>query len=690
MKLTQYILPGFVLFGGMLSGQVLAADVPVIQVEAETQTESDKAVQQADATQNAVPADGGEWLTTIPGVTAIRMGSHGLDPVIHGQKHNQLNVLLDGAYVFGGCPNRMDPPSSYASPASYDQLTVIKGVQSLLYGSGGSGGTVLFERTDPVFPKDKSYRARLGAGYVANGEAWDALADVATGGGKGFVRGIVAAKSANPYEDGDGNEVRSGYDEKSGVLDMAYRTDADSKLSLSLEAMRGKDILYAGAGMDSPLNDHDLIKLGYQTQSNTGAFSSVEAEVYSSAVVHVMDNYSLRTNTMMWMRVPSESDTVGGRIKGDMLIGNGLLTLGMDVMQNDRDATRYGGMAGVVPTVINSYLWPGVSIEQWGLVAEYANEVSTQDRYMVGLRVDQVDASASKADLVPAPAWADSPNTLYSTYYGVTAEPRNETNVGGLLRYEHKLSGNATTLFAGLSRTVRTADATERFIAGNNMSATMIWVGNPGLDPEAHHQIDFGLNHQAKQYSAAVTVYYDRVNNYILRDRARGQDGVLQSDLATIYRNVDAELYGFDVEAGYQWSSRWSSEMTLAYVRATNTTESRPIAQTPPLEGSLSLEYRQGDWMLGGLVRAVDKQTQVDDDITTGSGLDVGQTAGFTVYNLYGSYAVGKQSKISFGVDNVTDKTYAEHLNKSNAFDVTQIQVNEPGRAYWAKVSLVF
>jgi iron complex outermembrane receptor protein len=305
--------------------------------------------------------------------------------------------------------------------------------------------------------------------------------------------------------------------------------------------------------------------------------------------------------------------------------------------------------------------------------------------------VDRVDASASKADLDPVPAWADSPNTLYSSYYGVTAEPRDETNVGGLLRYEHQLPGNATTLFAGLSRTVRTADATERFIAGDNMSdPTKIWVGNPGLDPEAHHQLDFGLEHQAKQYSAAVTVYYDRVNNYILRDLARGQDGILLADLATIYRNVDAELYGLDVETSYQWNSRWSSDMTLAYVYATNTTESRPIAQTPPLEGTLSLEYRRGAWMLGGLLRAVDKQTRVDDDPATGSALDVGQTPGFTVYNLYGSYSLDKQSKISFGVDNVTDKTYAEHLNKSNAFDVTQIQVNEPGRAYWAKVTMLF
>ncbi|TDY04242.1 TonB-dependent copper receptor [Thiohalophilus thiocyanatoxydans] len=689
MQRSYSILSGMIL-GWSIIGGVQAESTSIIDVEADRHAGSGQMTQQSQSTEQAPPADGGEWLRALPGVGGVKMGAHGVDPVIRGQKQNQLNVLLDGAYVFGGCPNRMDPPSSYAGPATYDQLTVIRGVQSLLYGSGGSGGTVLFERTEPVFTEDKNYRVELGANYASNGDAKGAHADVATGGESGFVRAIVDTSSANSYEDGDGNKVRSGYDETGGVLDLGYRPDADSKLSLSLEASRGEDIEYAGANMDAPISDHDLIKLGYESRTGSGRFSGFDAELYSSAVEHVMDNYSLRTNNNMWMRVPSESDTTGGRIEGDLLLGKGLLTLGLDVMKNDRDATRYGGPAGNEPTMINSYMWPGVSIEQWGMVAEYAAELTPDKRYTAGLRIDQVDASASKADLEPAATWGDSPNTLYSDYYGKTATPSDETNVGALLRYEQDLADQPVTLFTGLSRTVRTADATERFMASDNMTASSIWVGNPDLEPEAHHQIDAGLDYQGERSRGSLTIYYDRVNDYILRDRARGQDGVLRSDLATVYRNVDAELYGVDLEGSHQWSNRWSSDLSIAYVRATNTTESRPIAQTPPLEGTLSLEYRKTDWRLGAELRAVAEQSRVEDDINTDSGLDAGQTAGFTVYNLYGTYRLNKQSKINFGVDNVTDKTYAEHLNKPSAFDTTVVQVNEPGRSYWAKVNVVF
>ena len=48
-------------------------------------------------------------------------------------------------------------------------------------------------------------------------------------------------------------------------------------------------------------------------------------------------------------------------------------------------------------------------------------------------------------------------------------------------------------LYAGLSRTVRTADATERFIASNASTPNDRWVGNPLIDPEKHHQLELGL-----------------------------------------------------------------------------------------------------------------------------------------------------------------------------------------------------
>ena len=81
-----------------------------------------------DPDELSTTRESADMLRDIPGVSGSRMGGHGTDPVIRGLGQTRLNILLDGAYVHGGCPNRMDPPTAYAPPSSYEDITVIKGV----------------------------------------------------------------------------------------------------------------------------------------------------------------------------------------------------------------------------------------------------------------------------------------------------------------------------------------------------------------------------------------------------------------------------------------------------------------------------------------------------------------------------------------------------------------------------------
>jgi iron complex outermembrane receptor protein len=57
------------------------------------------------------------------------------------------------------------------------------------------------------------------------------------------------------------------------------------------------------------------------------------------------------------------------------------------------------------------------------------------------------------------------------------------------------------------------------------------------------------------------------------------------------------------------------------------------------------------------------------------------------VLDLSGRYALSKRIKVKLGLDNVFDRTYAEHLNRANDFDPLQVQINEPGRNVWLRVS---
>lgn len=679
-----------------LGSNYVYATEPVILVEDAELTNPSEVVWPPQEIQPGMASDGGELLRNIPGISGNRMGGHGIDPIIRGQSQNRLNIILDGAYMYGGCPNRMDPPTSYAKTESYDQVTIIKGSQTVTNGPGGSGGTVLFERETPRFLSDEKIRGSFSAGYQGNADTKEASVDVAAGNQNAFLRLLGSYADSEGYEDGDGNDVRSAFESKNAMAIIGVTPDENTRIELSFEATRDDDVLFAGAGMDAPYSDNDTVRFKFKRDAPVGPFSGMRAELYSSEIDHLMDNYSLRTLTAaMKMATETSSDTFGGRWSGDITTKSGTKwTIGVDHQNNDRNALRYRGpAAGDDPDILQSVMWPDVSIAQSGLFAELNHTLSDSNSIKAGIRYDHVDTSIRDADVAASVTGmlTRTPNQLFTAYYGDTAENEDEHNIGGFFTFEHRLN-KETALFSTLSRSVRTADATERYLAGDNGVATNRWVGNPNLDPEKHHQIEFGINTNKADWDLSSSIFYNRVHDYILRDRARGQDGILLSDGATIYRNVEAALYGLEADAGIRWSPNWSSRFTLAYVHAQNKTDDRPIAQTPPLEATMNLEYTRTDWYAGAKVISQSKQNRVEDDVTTDSGLDADRTPGWGIMNLYGGYDITDNATVKVGVDNVFDRTYAYHVNRANAdpFNPDAIQVNEPGRSLWIRFNASF
>jgi iron complex outermembrane receptor protein len=419
------------------------------------------------ARTKGTPADGGEFLRQVNGVNMSRFGGRGLEPIIRGQSQTQLNILLDGAYVHGGCPNRMDPPASWAALETYEKVEVIRGVQTLQYGGGGSGGTVLFARDTRALAEEEGLHGRVSGAASTNDLKYDFLADVIASGEKGYVRFFTELKENGNYEDGDGVEVRSAFDHKQAGIVLGYTPTEDRLFELTVERNEFTDALYPGSGMDSPEESATFYKLRYLDRPGTEWIDDIKAEVYYMEVDHVMDNFSLREPPVM-MGMPmlretdTTSDTTGGRLVLTSTMQNTSVIYGIDLQHNVRNATLYN--MNMMPPAELSYLWPDATIQQFGLFAEATTQFDDRRRLVYGLRVDQVDASAGLADANPNPAMPMySANMAYMTYYGTTAEDQTETNVGGLLRYEIDLD-RGLTLFTGLSRTVRTADATERYM----------------------------------------------------------------------------------------------------------------------------------------------------------------------------------------------------------------------------------
>ncbi len=214
----------------------------------------------------APAADGADLLRSVNGLSAGRMGGRGLEPVIRGQSQGRLNVLVDGAYIFGACPNRMDPPSSFAATEAWDRITVLKGVQTLLWGGGGTGGTILYERDS--WPEDDGVSGSAGAASTSNGMNYEVFGDLGLATERVYLRTRVQQTDAGDYEDGNGDKVRSAFEETAASLETGMTFDGADRLEFAVDATRTDDVRYPGAGMDAPKDDSDSYRLQLRIAGN--------------------------------------------------------------------------------------------------------------------------------------------------------------------------------------------------------------------------------------------------------------------------------------------------------------------------------------------------------------------------------------------------------------------------------------
>lgn len=92
------------------------------------------------------------------------------------------------------------------------------------------------------------------------------------------------------------------------------------------------------------------------------------------------------------------------------------------------------------------------------------------------------------------------------------------------------------------------------------------------------------------------------MKDFILFDYASLGGGVKQ------VRNVNARIMGAEMGASYEVSDHLKLNGTLAYAWGKNSDDGRPMAQIPPLETRLSVQYDDGIWSAGALWRLVAPQ----------------------------------------------------------------------------------
>ncbi|NNB60541.1 TonB-dependent copper receptor [Pseudomonas fragi] len=626
-----------------------------------------------DPRQPVPASDGGDYLKTIPGFALIRNGGTNGDPVLRGMFGSRLNILTNGGEMLGACPGRMDAPTSYISPETYDKLTVIKGPQTVLWGPGASAGTILFEREPEHFGE---LGTRVNASLLAGSNGrFDKTIDAAAGGPLGYVRVIGNTAHADDYKDGNGDTVPSRYDKWNGDIALGWTPDADTLLELTAGKGDG-EARSAGRGMDGSQYKRESLGLRFEKSNIGDVLDKIEAQVYYNYADHVMDNYTLRTPSgtgMMAGPMASNVDrrTLGARIKATWRWADYQLISGIDAQTNEH--RKRMGMG--IDTYKDQNWSKDADFHNYGAFGELTWYAAERDRLITGARVDRASAKDYRARLGSGMMSRPNP-TLDKT--------RADTLPSGFVRYEHDLNDSPTTVYAGLGHSQRFPDYWELFSPSSGPAGSV--NAFDAIKPEKTTQLDAGMQYKTDTLEAWASVYAGEIRDYILFDYAKGSSQA---------QNINARVMGGELGAAYQLTSNWKADATLAYAWGKNTTDGKALPQMPPLDTRLGLTYSQDDWSAGALWRIVARQDRIDRNAGNVVGKDFDKSAGFGVFSLNGAYRINKNLKVSAGVDNLLDKNYSEHLNMAGnagygypANDPRAI--NEPGRTLWTKVDVSF
>jgi len=630
-----------------------------------------------DPRQPVPASDGADYLKTIPGFALVRNGGTNGDPVLRGMFGSRMNILTNGGQLLGACPGRMDAPTSYLSPETYDKLTVIKGPQTVLWGPGASAGTILFDREPERFGE---LGTRVNASVLggSNGR-FDKVLDAAAGGPQGYVRVIGNTAHSDDYRDGNNDTVPSRYDKWNGDVMLGWTPDADTLLELTAGKGDG-EARYAGRGMDGSQFKRESLGLRFEKSNIGDVLDKVEAQIYYNYADHVMDNYTLRTPSgtgMMSGPMASNVDrrTLGARIKGTWHWADVQLISGVDAQTSEH---RQRGSMGV-DTYQDLPYTEDADFHNYGVFSELTWYAADRDRLITGARLDRASAK-------------DYRQTIGS---GMTTRPnptaddtRADTLPSGFVRYEHDLADSPTTLYAGLGHTERFPDYWELF------SPKLGPVGSvnafDSIKPEKTTQLDVGLQYKTEDLDAWASGYVGKVHDYILFNYLPTPMGTTSQA-----QNIDARIMGGELGAAYRLTSNWKADATLAYAWGKNSSDGHALPQMPPLDARFGLTYSEDNWSAGALWRVVAAQNRIDQNKGNVVGKDFDKTPGFGVFSLNGAYRIDQHWRVSTGVDNLFGKAYAEHLNLAGnagfGYPANDPQaIKEPGRTLWTKVDMSF
>lgn len=642
----------------------------------------------------------GNILTSISGVGALKTGNNIAKPIIHGLYGSRVAMINNGVKMAEQEWGVEHAPNVDVN--QFEHLDVIKGASALKYGSDAIGGAVLM--IPETFKKADTLRGSANLSGISNGK------------GIGFDLNLVktwknnwAVKTTGSFKKlGDLNTpdyllMNTGLNFNSFGLTVQNNSFLQgisfdySVTNQEIGIFRGSHIgnlddFYTVLNSDVPIYQRDFsYSIDNPKQDIQHHLAKISAYKRFGNFGKISVDYSLQYNHRR------EFDVRRGELSTIPSLDLELITNQLNI-NNLIERANWNWETGIDLSYQNNYstpetqarrLVPNYNKYSGGMYSIFKYNFSPRFNVEAGLRYDLTKYKVKK--------WYDESdwNNLFATDFSqfYVKTDGNRVFTEPVLNFEN-LSFNAGiqwipseqfNLKLNYAKVGRSPNIAELFADGLHHSASVLELGNMGLKNEDGNQFNLNIDSKLNVLDGlqiSVNPYLFLTKNFINQIPTGVQNTIRGVFPVWSYVQIDAQMYGIDVDAKLAINKNFTYSGRFSYVNGQDTTNDEPLILMLSPNFANSLEFSKSSWK--NFYFKVENQTVLhqtrfpifnptiqiyDNGVEVDKTLDLSTPPPtYSLWNLQTGFDFDNHFSVGLNMTNIFNKNYKDYLNRMRYF----------------------
>ncbi|MBU2971944.1 TonB-dependent receptor [Pseudoalteromonas sp. C2R02] len=664
MKLKPLYLA--ITLGLTFSSQTTLADdtkqtsIEVITVKAPKLIHSETAL----AEGNLVMPDVADWLKTVPGANINKNGPITGIAQYRGMYGDRIAKSISGHQIISAGPNAMDAPLTYINPIMVDSVAVYRGIAPVNSGIDTLGGSVEVNLKRAAASEETIISGDMATSYNDINNASTLAANVNISGNNFGLLSYFSDQKGDDYNSANDQTVKSTqYDKQQYGIDLSYQV---SNLSLGATWHHSKT---NNSGTPALPMDIDYIESDRYNHDGEYETASLKFkwQLGLQDATHGMDNLSQRENTDpdKYRYNTAEAKTFDYKFE----VISDALSFGIEGFSAEHNST-ITNPENMMFKIIN---FNQVMDEKNSLYVQWQPQVNNS-AYTLGFRAKHNNADAD--DVISSMAMMNQHVKALQDQFNASDKDVSETTYDIVLNSLNTIDNNHAITYA-VAIKQRAASYQEHYLwmpmqSTGGLADGKTYVGDINLEPETAYQLDLGYNFESTSFAISPHIFYQKVDNYI---QGTPSDNIHVKMVASMmgdenpleFTNIDAKLYGADLNWHYKLSDSLKLSGIASYVRGTRSDLNDDLYRISPLNTRININYQLGDWQTDLALHAYSKQNNIS-EINNEK-----ETAGYAVVDWQVDYFVTSGLVVRGGVNNLFNKHYSDHLAGTNRASGSEI-----------------